>query len=146
MFYTVVRRCWAVSSIDTVRKELHPWTSSSGEIRYYVNDWFDLIGDVLESFVQNEWNAPPLEKIKRAKVWFDSSAHVHVDGLKDYLTVEIIRSNLEDRFFQRLNLLKGSLRQTFICISGVYRRFFTAYVYPSYRQDRATAVVVEPVI
>lgn len=51
MFYTVVRRCWAVSSIDTVRKELHPWTSSSGEIRYYVNDWFDLIGDALESFV-----------------------------------------------------------------------------------------------
>ena len=101
MFYTAVLRFIIVSSIDTIRKELHPWTSSSGEVRYYVNDWFDLIGDVLESFVQNEWNAPPMEKIKRAKVWFDLSAHVHVDGLKDELTVEIIRNNLEDRFFQR---------------------------------------------
>jgi len=72
-----------VSDIGTIRKELHPWTSSSGEVRYYFNDWFDLTGDVLESFVQNERNAPPMEKIKRAKVWFDSSVHVHVDGLKD---------------------------------------------------------------
>ena len=91
-----------MSSIEVVKKELYPWTSSSGEIRYYVNDWFDLIGDVLESFVQNEWNAPPMDKMKRAKVWFDSSAHVHVDGLKDELTVEIIKSNIENRFFLRM--------------------------------------------
>ncbi len=67
---------------------LRPWTSPSGEVRYYVNDWFDRVKDVLEICVNEEWNAPTMEKIKRAKVWFDSEGKVHVDGLKDELTRE----------------------------------------------------------
>ena len=77
-----------------VPAELRPWTSPEGEVRYYVNDWFDRVKDVLEIYVKEEWNAPPMEKIRRAKVWFDSDGKVHVDRLKDGLTCEIIANNV----------------------------------------------------
>ena len=89
-----------MSSIESVKKSIQPWTSQYGEIRYYVNDWYDLIGDVIESYANNEWMSPDLKKIKRCKVWFDQQANIHVDGIKDDMIIEIIRSNIEDRFFQ----------------------------------------------
>jgi hypothetical protein len=73
---------------------LRPWTSPEGEVRYYVNDWFVRVKDVLDIYVKEEWNAPPMEKIKRTKVWFDSEGKVHVDRLKDELTREIIANNV----------------------------------------------------
>ena len=85
--------------IDTVKQRLQPWTSQYGEVRYYVNDWYDLIGDVIESYAKNEWMSPDLNKIKRCKVWFDTKANIHVDGIKDDMVIEIIRSNIEARFF-----------------------------------------------
>jgi len=36
---------------------------------------------------------------RAGQVWFDTSARIHVDGLKDEMVVEIIRSNIEDRHF-----------------------------------------------
>ena len=92
-------RCCTVNDISVVKQRLQPWTSQYGEVRYYVNDWYDLIGDVIESYAKNEWMSPDLKKIKRCKVWFDIDANVHVDGIKDDMVIEIIRSNLESRFF-----------------------------------------------
>ena len=88
-----------MSSIESVKKELKPWMSSYGEIRYYIDDWFPLVSDVLERYTRDEWMSPELKKIKRAKVWFDESAHVHVDNLKDEMVMEIIRANIEKRYF-----------------------------------------------
>ena len=88
-----------MSSIETVKRELHPWTSSYGEVRYYIEDWYPLVADVLDKYIQEEWMSPNPKKIKRAKVWFDTSAHIHVDGIKDDIVVEIIRANIEDRHF-----------------------------------------------
>ena len=85
--------------IETVKQKLTPWTSQYGEVRYYFNDWYDLVGDVIESYAANEWISPDLKKIKRCKVWFDQQANIHVDGIKDDMVIEIIRSNIESRFF-----------------------------------------------
>jgi len=50
-------------NIDIVKRKLHPWTSQYGEVRYYLNDWNDLISDVLESYAANEWmSTDPLRK------------------------------------------------------------------------------------
>ena len=91
-----------MSSIETVKRELKPWMSSYGEVRYYIEDWYPLVSDVLDKYAAEEWMSPDPKKIKRAKVWFDTSARIHVDGLKDEMVVEIIRSNIEDRHFLRL--------------------------------------------
>ena len=90
-----------MSSIETVRRSIRPWTSPYGETRYYVDDWFDLVGDILEDYTRHDWTADRLPKIKRGKVWFDSDARVHTDGIKDPMAVQIIISNLETRFFLR---------------------------------------------
>lgn len=88
-----------MSTIDAVKREIRPWTSPDGQIRYYVDDWYDLVRDVIEPFVLQEWTAPRLDKIKRAKVWFDEDARIHVDRLDDPLTVEIIANNIEMRHY-----------------------------------------------
>ena len=88
-----------MSCIDSVRRELRPWRSSYGDVRYYIDDWWPLVSDVLERYIRDEWMSPDEKKIKRAKVWFDDSAHVHVDGLKDDMAAEIIIRNIEDRHF-----------------------------------------------
>ena len=90
-----------MSSIETVKSQLTPWTSSYGEIRYYIEDWYPLVADVLDIYSRDEWMSPDLKKIKRAKVWFDTSARIHVDGLKDDIVIEIIRANIENRHFLR---------------------------------------------
>ena len=90
-----------MSSIESVKRDLKPWTSSYGEVRYYIEDWYPLVSDVLEKYTAEEWMSPDLKRIKRAKVWFDASARIHVDGLKDEMVVEIIRANIEDRHFLR---------------------------------------------
>ena len=90
-----------MTNIDTVKQSLQPWISQYGEVRYYVNDWYDLIADVIESYANNEWMSPDTGKIKRCKVWFDKDANIHVDGIKDEMVIEIIRSNIEGRFFLR---------------------------------------------
>lgn len=88
-----------MSSIDAVRRELRPWTSSYGETRYYIDDWWPLVSDVLEVYARDEWMSPDINRMKRAKVWFDDSAHIHVSGLKDETVIEIITRNIEDRHF-----------------------------------------------
>ena len=93
-----------MSDINVIKKSIQPWISQYGETRYYVNGWYDLICDVIESYATNEWMSPDLQKIKRCKVWFDQQARIHVDGIKDDMLIEIIRSNIEDRFFLRLQL------------------------------------------
>jgi hypothetical protein len=104
-----------MSDIDTIRRELRPWTSPTGEVRYYVDDWYGLIGDVVEDYARNEWMSPDLSKIKRARVWYDTGARVHIDNLRtdDELILEVIRSNLEDRFFNRIRLFILTYRQLF---------------------------------
>lgn len=88
-----------MSSIESIKRELKPWTSSYGEARYYIEDWYPLVADVLDLYVRDEWMSPDLKNIKRAKVWFDTTAHIHVDGLKDDIVIEIIKANIEDRHF-----------------------------------------------
>ncbi len=100
-----------MSSIDTVKSQLHPWTSPYGEVRYYIEDWYPLVADVLDKYVRDEWMSPDLKKIQRAKVWFDTSAHIHVDGLKDDMVIEIIKANIENRHF---------LRSSFVLLLDVY--------------------------
>ncbi len=84
--------------ISVVRLRYSPWISQFGEVRYYVDDWFDLIHDVLESYARNEWMSPDIGKIRRCKVWSDASGNIHVDGIKDDIVIVIIISNIEDRF------------------------------------------------
>ena len=86
--------------MDRIKEKLKPWTSQSGEVRYYFDDWYPLISDVIEKYANEEWMSPDLKKIKRCKVWFDQQARIHVDGIKDEMVIEIIRSNIDDRFFQ----------------------------------------------
>ncbi len=88
-----------MSSIESIKRELKPWTSSYGEVTYYIEDWYPLIADVLDVYTRDEWMSPNPKKIKRAKVWFDTSAHIHVDGLKDDTVIEIIKANIENRHF-----------------------------------------------
>ena len=88
-----------MSSIEAVRRDIRPWTSSNGEVRYYVEDWYALVSDVLDRYAEQEWMCPDMKKIRRAKVWFDTSAHVHVDGIRDGMVVEIIIRNIEDRHY-----------------------------------------------
>ena len=92
------RRKWCM---ERIKAKLKPWTSQNGEVRYYFDDWYPLISDVIEKYAQEEWMSPDLSKIKRCKVWFDKDASIHVDGIKDEMVIEIIRSNIEDRFFLR---------------------------------------------
>ena len=73
--------------------------SQYGEVRYYIDDWYPLVSDVLERYSREEWMSPDLKKIKHARIWFDTSARIHVDGLKDEMVIEIIRANIEDRHF-----------------------------------------------
>jgi hypothetical protein len=87
--------------MDRIKAKLKPWTSQNGEVRYYFDDWYPLISDVIEKYAQEEWMSPDLKKIKRCKVWFDKDASIHVDGIKDEMVIEIIRSNIEGRFFLR---------------------------------------------
>ncbi len=86
--------------MDKIKEKLKPWTSSTGEVRYYLDDWYLLISDVIGKYAQDEWMSPDLKKIRRCKVWFDQQAKIHVDGIKDKMIIEIIRSNIENRFFQ----------------------------------------------
>jgi len=86
--------------MDRIKAELKPWTSQNGEVRYYLDDWYPLISDVLEKYAEEEWTSPDLDKIRRCKVWFDRDAKVHVDGIKDELVIEVIRSNVDDRFYR----------------------------------------------
>ena len=101
-----------MSRIEAVKRELKPWTSSYGEVRYYIEDWYPLVSDVLEKYTAEEWMSPDPKKIKRAKVWFDASARIHVDGLKDEMVVEIIRSNIENRHFLRGRHIKRVISRT----------------------------------
>ena len=87
-----------MSDISVVKSRLQPWTSQYGEIRYYINDWYDLIGDVIESYAVNEWMSPDLKKIKRCKVWFDQQANIHVDGIKDDMIISAMRWNIVDKY------------------------------------------------
>ena len=86
--------------MDRIKAKLKPWTSQNGEVRYYFDDWYPLISDVLEKYAEEEWMSPDLDRIKRCKVWFDKDAEVHVDGIKDELVIEVIRSNVDDRFYR----------------------------------------------
>ncbi len=88
-----------MSNIDVVKQNLQPRLSQYGQVRYYLSDWYNLVSDVIESYAANQWMSPDLKKIKRCKVWFDSEANIHVDGIKDDMVIEIIRSNIEQRFF-----------------------------------------------
>lgn len=85
--------------MDRIKAKLKPWTSQSGEVRYYLDDWYPLISDVIEKYAQDEWMSPDLRKIKRCKVWFDQQANIHIDGIKDEMIIEIIRSNIDYRFY-----------------------------------------------
>lgn len=83
-----------MNDIRVIADQLQMWISPSGEVRYYVNDWYERVRDVIEVYVKEEWGAPALDSIRRAKVWFDSDGGIHVDRLKDDLTCEIIKSNV----------------------------------------------------
>ena len=111
-----------MSSIESVKRDLKPWTSSYGEVRYYIEDWYPLVSDVLEKYAEQEWMSPDLKKIKRAKVWFDASARRHVDGLKDDMVVEIIRANIEDGHFLRGRHIKRVISRTASLLGCILRR------------------------
>ena len=93
--------------MERIRARTGPWTSQSGEVRYYLDDWYDLISDVVEKYAEQEWTSPDIDRIKRCKVWFDKDAEIHVDGMKDDVVRELIASNVDRRFFA-LPLEEGS--------------------------------------
>lgn len=93
--------------MERIKARLQLWTSQYGVIRYYLDDWYGLVSDVVEKYAEQEWTSPDIEKIKRCKVWFDQKAEIHVDGMKDDVVRELIGSNVERSFFA-LPLDKGS--------------------------------------
>jgi hypothetical protein len=94
-----------MSSIDSVRKEIRPWVSPNGERRYYIDDWWTLVGGILESYSSGDWTAARVPEMKRARVWFDEDARVHVDHLKDMVAVDIIIGTIESQFYLRVGTL-----------------------------------------
>ena len=70
------------------------WTKSNGEIRYYVNDWQEMIdldvgyyktGNVFDVTYKGERRSNCWYKkyVSRTKVWVDESYKVHVDYCED---------------------------------------------------------------
>lgn len=45
-----LKRGASMSSIESIKRDLKPWTSSYGEVRYYIKDWYPLVSDVLDRY------------------------------------------------------------------------------------------------
>ena len=94
-----------MASIEQIRKRASAWKARDGSIRYYVNDWKDLIGLNVEYHksgnVSAVWfddrdddglaeNDPSNRSYGRylapVKVWFDEGAQLHIDHLDDEMT------------------------------------------------------------
>lgn len=70
------------------------WVKSSGEVRYYINDWKDLIGLKVDYYktgnVANvecngeRWsNRFYIRNVKNTKVWIDEDGEPHIDYCYD---------------------------------------------------------------
>ena len=86
-----------MTDIDAVKQKFQPLTSQSGEIRYYIDHWYDHIADIVESYCQNVSPHPDLDEIKGSELWFDEEANLHIDGVKDMITIELIRTAIQSR-------------------------------------------------
>lgn len=78
------------ASITRIASELRPWTARNGSVRYYVNDWKNIMDINVEyhntgnvkSVVYDgfEWSNNYYKKrVSATKVWFDADGQVHVD-------------------------------------------------------------------
>ena len=70
-----------MSYIGVIKIYLNPWFGRDGRIRYYVNDWQDLLKPDIEAYCK--FNCCPSDAIRYGKVWYDSDAHSHADGIPD---------------------------------------------------------------
>ena len=89
-----------MNDIRAISDQLQMWISPTGEVRFYVSDWYDRVKDVLEVYAREEWGAPTLDSMRRAKVWFDPDGEIHVDRLSDELASEVIKSNVLRSLFR----------------------------------------------
>ena len=87
------------------------WTKDNGEVRYYVNDWKDMIGlevyyyktgNVSSVFFgDKQWSNNFYKKyVMGTKVWIGENGKVHVDYCRDEDIEEIIIEAVEKRIAQ----------------------------------------------
>ncbi len=65
--------------------------------RYYIDDWYDLIVDILISYSENVSPRLDLEDVKQGRLWLDEDTNIHIEGIKDEITIELIRTAIQSR-------------------------------------------------
>ena len=93
-----------MSDIDAVRRNLTPWRTRDGQVRYYVNDWIERIMVPLTEYLVSHDEAPTIPELEKAKVWYDESATPHADYVHDPGTRTFIESEMSKLFTDDLML------------------------------------------
>lgn len=70
-----------MSNVEAVKLFLRPWIGRDGRVRYYVNDWQDLLKQDIEAYCR--FNECPASVACSGRVWYDSDARAHADGIPD---------------------------------------------------------------
>lgn len=82
-----------MSDIDVIKHHLRPWTGRGPNIRYYDDFWAINICLDLDAYQKAHPECRVMDLARNGKVWYDTDAHAHVDGITDPdLAMFIIRT------------------------------------------------------
>ena len=89
-----------MSDIRAIRNHLRAWPSINDPKRYYVNDWVERIQHELGVYLASHPRCPSFGLLRKVgKVWYDTDASVHVEGIYDWDLTRFIAKTMEDTQF-----------------------------------------------
>lgn len=82
-----------MSDINIIMWSLRPWVGREGPVRYYVNDWKDLLK--MDVVAYCKINGCPVDATRYGRVWYDEDARAHVNGVSDFGLSHFIERTME---------------------------------------------------